>query len=147
MTLIAILIALAAGLANPVQAGANAELNKQLGQPLWAAIVVYASGLAGLLLIQAFARQPLPTAELASQVHPWAWLGGVVSIIATVAGLMVAQKLGSGVFTGITVTASLLCSLLLDQKGWLGFRVHTASPARLAGGALMLAGLWMIARF
>jgi transporter family-2 protein len=63
------------------------------------------------------------------------------------AGLVLAQKLGSGVFTGLTLTASLVTSVLLDQFGVIGFRQHSASPARLVGCALMIAGVWMITRF
>jgi transporter family-2 protein len=55
--------------------------------------------------------------------------------------------MGSGLFTGVTITASLVTSILLDQFGLLGFRQHSASPGRLAGCALMVGGLWLIARF
>jgi uncharacterized membrane protein YdcZ (DUF606 family) len=41
MTLLIVLIAIAAGLANHLQSGTNAEFNKQLASPLWARIVVY----------------------------------------------------------------------------------------------------------
>ena len=40
MSFLLYLAALAGGVANPFQSGTNAELNKQLGQPLWATIVV-----------------------------------------------------------------------------------------------------------
>lgn len=141
------LIALAAGAANPFQSGSNAQLNKQLDSPLWAGIFVYASGLAGLLLVEMFLRQPLPAMGRIQQVNGWAWLGGLISIASTMAGLTLAQKLGSGVFTGLSITAAVVLSILLDQFGWLGFRQHAASPARVAGCALMIAGLWLVARF
>ena len=140
------LIALAAGAANPFQSATNAELNKQLGQPLWAALAVYATGLAGLLLVQALVRQPVPAAA-AQQVSWWAWTGGLISLASTVAGLMLAQKLGSGVFTGLTLTASLITSVLLDQFGLVGLKQHTASPGRLLGCALLVGGVWLVARF
>jgi transporter family-2 protein len=76
----------------------------------------------------------------------WAWLGGLVSVISTVIALTVAQRLGSGLFTGVSVTASLVTSVVLDHFGLIGFRQHTASPARVAGCALLIAGLWLIAR-
>jgi transporter family-2 protein len=146
MPVILFLLAIAAGLANPFQSGVNAELNKQLARPLWTGIFVYISGLAGLLLVQLVMRQPLPTSRLA--VIPWwAWIGGLISLISTIIGLTIAQKLGSGIFTGLSVTASLVTSVLLDHFGLIGFKPHAASPARIAGCALMIAGLWMIAKF
>ena len=147
MTFLLILIALAAGAANPLQAGANAQLNKQLEQPVWATIAVYATGLIGVLLVQAFLREPVPPATILGSVKPWAWFGGLISIASTVAGLMLAQRLGSGVFTGLTLTASLVASVLLDQFGWIGFAQRSASPARIAGCTLMVAGVWLVARF
>ncbi len=147
MTWIWYLIAVAAGVANPFQSGTNAELNKQLGSPLWAGIVVYATGLAGLLLLQIFLRQAFPASGKILAVSGWAWAGGLISIASTMAGLTLAQRMGSGVFTGITVTAALVTSVALDQVGAIGFRQHLASPARVAGCVLMIAGAWMISRF
>ena len=60
MTILFVLIALAAGAANPLQSGTNAQLNKQLGAPVWAAISVYVTGLLGVLIVQLFLRQPVP---------------------------------------------------------------------------------------
>ena len=77
MSFLLFLVALLGGAANPFQSGTNAELNKQFGQPLWATIVVYAFGLALLLLFQLFVRQPLPA--LSAAVPWWAWLGALRS--------------------------------------------------------------------
>jgi len=146
MTFFLFLAALAAGTANPFQSGLNAELNKRLTTPIWATLAVYLTGIAGILLIQIFLRQPLPTDKLASTPW-WAWLGGLVSLISTVIGLSIAQKMGSGIFTGASLTASLVTSVLLDHFGLIGFKQHSASPARLGGCALMIAGVWLISRF
>ncbi len=147
MQWLAIVFALLAGTANPFQAGTNAELKGQLAQPLWATVWVYASGLLGVLLVQLFARQPLPAAQQVHAVPWWAWTGGLISILATFAGLMFAKQLGAGVFTGITITMSVVISILMDHFGLIGFKQHTASPLRLAGGLLMVIGIWMVSRF
>ncbi len=146
MSFILILVALASGIANPFQSGLNAELNKQLTRPIWASIVVYASALAGLLLIQLFAREVIPSGRLVA-VPWWAWLGGLVSIISTVIGLTIAQRMGSVLFTGASITASIVTSVMLDHFGLIGFKSHPASPARVAGCVLMIAGVWLVSRF
>ncbi len=147
MQFFAIVFALVAGSANPFQAGTNAELKTQLAQPLWATLWVYATGLLGVLLVQAFVRQPLPSSSQVHSVPWWGWMGGLISIIATFAGLMLAQKLGSGIFTCISITASIVVSIAVDHFGLLGVKQHSASPMRVAGGALMIAGVWMVSRF
>jgi transporter family-2 protein len=146
MSWLLFLSALAAGTANPFQSGVNAQLNKQLGQPLWASIVVYVTGRAGLIALQLCFRPSFPSDKILG-VSWWAWLGGLISIVPTVIGLTIAQRLGSGLFTGASVTAALVTSVLLDHFALIGFRQHPASPARVAGCALMIAGLWLIARF
>lgn len=141
------LLTLGAGALNPVQSGANAELRRQLGTILWAGAAVYLVGFGGILLIQFFVRDSFPSAGKLAGVHWWAWVGGLASIASTLAGVALAQKLGSGIFTGLNITAALAVSMVLDNFGWAGFKVHPASPMRLAGCALMVAGLWIVAKF
>ena len=152
MLWIAILFALAAGASNPFQAGTNAELNKHLGQPLVTGLWVYASGLLGIAFLALLLRQFSSSAEgrLAAAVALvpwWAWLGGAISIASTLSGIAFAQRLGSGLFTALSLTASLVTSVLLDQFGLIGFRPHPISPGRLLGCALLVAGVWFVARF
>lgn len=145
MSWFALLIALLAGAANPFQSATNGQLNKQLQQPVWAGLAVYATGLAGMLVVQALVRQPLPTAQL-SAVSWWAWLGGLVSIGSTMAGLLLVQRLGAGIFTSLSLSASLIVSVMLDQFGLLGLKQHSASPGRLLGCALLITGVWLVNR-
>ena len=140
------LLAAAAGAANPAQAGANAELKKVLQDALPATMFVYLSGLIGVVVIWLLVRQPIPGSDKLATVPWWAWMGGLLSIGATLAGAVFAQKMGSGVFTGITLTASLTMSVVLDNFGWMGFKEHPANAGRLAGLGLMIAGLWLVAK-
>ena len=140
------LLAILAGAMAPLQ-GTNAELFKHWQQPVWTTVWVYLSGLAVILLVQLFVRQTLPTGQAMQAAPWWAYVGGALSIATTLIALMYAQKLGSGVFTGLSLTASVIVSILLDQMGWIGFKQHTASPLRLLGGALMVGGVWLVWRF
>ena len=139
-------IALLAGAANPFQSAANAQLNREVGAPLWTGVVVYATGLVGMLLMLVLARESVPSGATIARVSPWSWTGGLISVVPTLAGLMLAQRMGSGVFTGLTVTASIVTSLLIDQLGVFGFRHQSASPMRLVGAGLMIAGTWLVTR-
>jgi transporter family-2 protein len=146
MAWIIVLLAIGAGCLAPLQ-GANAELFKHWRQPLWTTTWVYLSGLAGVLLIQAFVREPIPLAAQVQATPWWAYIGGATSIFTTLIALMFAQKLGSGMFTGLSLTASISISILLDHMGWIGFKQHTASPMRLVGGALMIVGVWLVSKY
>ena len=145
MGFFAVLVAVLAGAANPFQSATNGQLNKQLGEPVWAGITVYATGLLGMLLVQALTRHPLPVAK-AGGVSWWAWTGGLISILSTIAGLTLVRKLGAGIFTSLSVTAALVVAVVLDQFGLLGLRQHTASPGRLIGCGLLIGGVWLVSR-
>lgn len=146
MGFLGVVFAILAGAANPFQSATNAELNKQLAQPAWAGFAVYLTGLIGMLLLLALVRHPLPVGRMGT-VHWWAWMGGLISIASTMAGLLLAQRMGSALFTGITLTASVITSVLLDQFGLVGMKQHAASPARLVGCGLLVAGIWLVAKF
>lgn len=147
MNLIYYLAAAAAGMANPAQAGANAQLRKSTDYAIFSAIIVYASGLIFMLLIQLIGRQAWPNGAKLAAVPWWAWTGGLLSLGSTMAGITLAQRLGSGVFTGITLTASVTMSIVFDNFGWIGFHPHHASWQRIAGGGIMIFGLWLVARY
>ena len=136
----------AAGAANPAQAGANAELKKRLHDALPATMFVYLIGLLGILVIWGFVRQPFPAGAKFALTPWWAWTGGLLSIGATLAGAVFAQRMGSGTFTGISLTASLIMSIVLDNFGWVGFKVHPATWPRMLGCGLMIVGLWLVAK-
>ena len=146
MAWLIILLAIGAGALAPLQ-GTNAELFKHWQQPIWTTMWVYFSGLVGILFIQAFARQILPAAQAVQSAPWWAYIGGVLSIVTTLIALMFAQKLGSGMFTGLSLTASVIVSILMDQMGWIGFKQHSASPLRLLGASLMVCGVWLVSKF
>ena len=88
----------------------------------------------------------VPTAAQAAGVPWWAWLAGLCGGALILAQLFAAQSLGSTVFIGLVVTASVLTSVLLDHFGLLGFRPHPAGWPRIAGAVLMIAGMGLIAR-
>ncbi len=55
-----------------------------------------------------------------------------------------AQTLGAASFTGLTVTASVVFSVLLDHYDLLGFEQHAAGWGRIIGAALMCTGVLLV---
>jgi len=141
------LFVVAAGSFTAVQAGANSQLRKSLDQPLIALLCVYATALIPLAVAALFRLGAGVAPEKVSQVPWWAWLGGLLSVVSTIAGLLFAEKLGSLSFTSVAVTASLICGMLLDHFGWVGFETHRVNPGRLAGCALLLGGVFLVSKF
>jgi len=112
-----------------------------------AALCVYGTALIALLIAVAVTGLTGFAPSKAAQVPWWAWLGGLLSIMSTMAGLMLARTMGSTFFTATTVTCSLVCAVLLDHLGWVGFEVHRVNLGRMVGCMLLLGGLFLVSKF
>jgi bacterial/archaeal transporter family-2 protein len=76
----------------------------------------------------------------------WSTLGGLVGAVQVYAGLTLVQKVGSGKFVGLTVSAALVMSLVVDHYGWFHMPVHALNSWRVLGALLMAGGVALIAR-
>jgi bacterial/archaeal transporter family-2 protein len=139
--------ALLAGALITVQTGANSRLKDALGQPMPAVIVNYIVGLIGVLVYTLAKRVEIPTLANAVEAPWWAWTGGLFGAVYGITAVILARPLGAATLTALVVTGQLVCSVALDHFGGLGFQVHPASWERIAGCALMVVGLALIAKF
>jgi len=141
------LFASLAGALITVQAGSNSQLKKSLGEPMPAVMINYVIGFCVVAAYSAVRHAPMVSLDKAGQVPWWAWSGGMLGSVYGVAAVLLASKLGAAPLTALVVTGQLICSVLLDHFGWVGFEAHPAGWGRIAGCALMLAGLTLIAKF
>jgi len=142
------LLAALAGVLNPVQAGANGELGRVLGNPFGVVLVSLSISLAFTLVAGLFTRGGDTSGfSHLTQAPWWAWVGGFCGAVFLASQLLAAPRLGAAVYIGITVTASAIASVLLDHFGLLGFSQHLASIGRMIGAALMIAGVSLIAKY
>lgn len=140
--------ALLAGIASAIEPGQNAGLAKSLARPLLAGVVSLVVSIAAIAVIMlATGQYGLPGLDRLAQVPWWAWLGGLMSAGLTMAQLYVSKRIGAATFLGLIVTAGVVTSILLDQFGLVGFKVHEASLWRILGGAMMIGGVGLVARF
>jgi transporter family-2 protein len=125
----------------------NNALKKALINPWLGSLVSFLPILAILGVVWMCLPRPMPTAESMSQMPWWAPLGGLVGAFAVVAGLMFVGKVGAGAFAGLTITANILMSLVIDKFGLFGMDTHALSAGRVAGAILMVAGISLISCF
>jgi transporter family-2 protein len=125
----------------------NNALRKALINPWLASVVSFLPIVAVLGIVFLCLPRPLPTTEAVSQMPWWAPLGGLIGAFAVVAGLIFVGKVGAGVFAGLTITANILMSLVIDKFGLFGMETHALSVGRMAGAALMVAGIALISYF
>jgi transporter family-2 protein len=147
MVPVSLLVALVAGAFITLQTGSNARLKEALGHPLPAVVISSFIGvilLSGMLMAM---RTPLPTVDRLTAA-PWtAWPGGILGAAYAVTVVVLARELGVATLTALLITGQLICSVLLDHFGLLGFDLHAAGAGRLMGCALLLAGTALIWKY
>ncbi len=125
----------------------NNALKKALVNPWLGSLVSFLPIVAFLGVVWMCLPRPMPTTESLSQMPWWAPLGGLVGAFAVVAGLLFVGKVGAGAFAGLTITANILMSLVIDKFGMFGMETHALSVGRMAGAVLMVAGIALISYF
>ncbi|XYD07205.1 DMT family transporter [Methylobacterium sp. NMS12] len=141
-------IALVAGVANAIEPGQNATLAKVTGQPMLAGLFCFGLAIACFLAAMVVARLRGRTrAETATPVPWWAWPGGILGAAVVLAQLYISEKVGAAPFLGCVITAGVVGSIILDHHGLVGFARHRAGRWRILGGALMVAGVALVAAF
>jgi transporter family-2 protein len=143
--LLLLLFAVVAGSFLPLQAGVNARLAHFVGGPVRASAISFGVGAIALLIVVLLFYRHAHTR--AHDAPWWAWIGGLLGAFYVTATVVVPVRIGAAAFFGILVAAQLVTSVLVDQFGWLNFPKHEASPLRLTGVALLIAGALLVRLF
>ena len=134
------------GAATALQAPTNAKLMGAVGSPVNAAFVSFAVGTAALGIL-AVVLQVRPDIA-ASRALPWyAWIGGLYGAIFVVAAAWGVPRLGVATTIILMVAGQLLLSVVLDHFGVMGMPKQPISLGRVAGVAMVIAGVLMVRKF
>lgn len=145
-SLLAIVAVVLAGGATALQAPTNAKLATAVGSPVNAAFISFAVGTAALALVAA-ALQARPDVAAAKGLPWWTWIGGLYGAVFVVAAAWGVPRLGVALTITLMVAGQLLISVVLDHFGAMGVPKAPLSLGRLAGVALVIAGVLMVRRF
>ena len=135
------------GLLQAAGVSMNAALRNAVINPYLAATLSFLPIVFVFFLLFLTMPRPLPNADQFSAMPWWAPLGGIAGAVAVFAGLLFVDKVGSGTFNGLLITANIAASLAIDHFGLLGMPIHQMSSMRALGTALMVAGIALISRF
>jgi transporter family-2 protein len=136
------------GVVLTTQVATNAQLGRALGNDYMPAAVNMAIGLVAAAALTWSLTSDWPSREMLRAAPWYSWFaGGLMGTIYLTGSILLAPRLGAGELVGLVVAGQLAFSVLLDHFGWIGFAQHSASPTRLAGCALMIAGVFLISKF
>jgi transporter family-2 protein len=140
------LLSFAAGVVLIVQIGVNATLRRALGGPVVAGLASFLVGSIGIAAFLVLSRTPWPGRAQLAAAPAWAWLGGLLGAYYVIWTVVAGPRLGAATLLALVILGQLVTSLLADHFGWLGFPLHPISLTRLAGAALLFAGVLLITR-
>jgi transporter family-2 protein len=144
-TIVFALLAMGAGACIALQASANGNFRRNLGDnPLFAA---YFSILGTILTATAAMlvfRPPTPAASALRETPWWNWIGGPLGALIVLAGAALTARLGAALFIALVVGGQLLCSLVLDHFALLGLNEQPITVGRVLGSLLVVAGVLCI---
>ena len=125
----------------------NSALKQSLLNPWLASLISFLPIIALLGVLVLCLPRPLPAAAGLEAMPWWAPLGGLVGAAAVIAGLLFVGKVGAGAFAGLTITANILMSLVIDQFGLFGMETHALGVGRVLGAILMVSGIALVSLF
>jgi transporter family-2 protein len=140
------LLGIVAGFGLTLQIGMNSRLRTVLQSANTAALVSFLVGTVALISLLLATRTSLPDRDTLASVPWWAWFGGLMGAFYVAISTVVASQLGTASLLGLALLGQLAMSLAADHFGWMGLPVHPITLTRLAGVALLGAGVWLITR-
>jgi transporter family-2 protein len=142
-------LAVIAGAVLPIQGAVNALLHADLGGAALAvgtvSFVVATAAMAAVIWGgSGWLKIPPPCIECVAGMPWWGWLGGFVGATYVVTMFTAIPVIGAGAAAGLTVAGQQIASVFVDRHGWFRLPRRPVSRLRLAGVALLLAGVGVI---
>jgi transporter family-2 protein len=138
------LLATGAGVSFVFQQAVNANLRSEIGSPWWAGFISYLGGTLVMLATIVALREPLLTGTAMSRTSWMSWTGGIFGAIHIAISILLLPRLGAALVVALIVLGQMLGALAFDHFALLGVPENPISLPRLAGVALLVAGVILI---
>jgi transporter family-2 protein len=138
------LLAAGAGVSFVFQQAVNANLRAELGSPWWAGFISYLGGTLSMLAMVIALREPMLTGAAISRTSWMSWTGGIFGAIYIAISILLLPRLGAAMVVALIVLGQMLGALAFDHFALLGVPENPVNPMRLAGAALLVAGVILI---
>ncbi len=127
-----------------VQGIINARLSQALNHPLQASLVSFSIAMIALLAMMLARGISLPSIATLKPLPPYLFAGGFLGVIYVTTVLVLMPRIGAtnvvfAIFVGQTIV-----SLAVDHFGVAGLPQHQLDAPRIAGVALLFAGLYLV---
>ncbi len=128
-----------------MQPAVNARLGKSIGT-VQAASVSFLVGTVVLVSVAAFVDGGLGSLGNLGKAPWWAFVGGLLGAVYVTVALVAVRTLGAAGLTAAVITGQLAISVVIDRFGLLGVARQQITLSRVAGLALLVAGVALVVR-
>lgn len=142
-----LLLALTVGMAGTAQAAINNKLNEYIPNPLVVALVSFVVGGAALLIYIVASGGQLSSIWTAKNVPAIAWTGGILGAYFVACTVILIPRLGVALTFSLIIAGQMVLTLIIDHYALFGVDQRPVGIARIAGVALIIAGVVLIRRF
>jgi len=140
-------VALGAGTAVSMQFGVNSQLRTVAGGPVAASAVSFIVGTVTLVALTFVLNRGLPSFGDVSGAPWWIWTGGLLGAFYVFASIILTPRLGAATTVALILTGQVLGSIVIDHFGLFRVAAQDATPLRLLGALLIVAGVFFVQRF
>jgi transporter family-2 protein len=136
-----IVIGLIGGIAVGLQVPVSGAISQKLG-PIATSLIIHIGGaiLSAILLIFVGG---VNLREVDQLPKPFL-LAGISGVVLYLTLAFTLPRVGATVSVALLILAQLTIGLLVDHFGWFGMPQHSLNLARVAGVALLVAGVWLV---
>lgn len=135
-------IMLLTGIGIPILAALNAGLGMRLGHPMAASVILFAVALL-IAIAGATITGALGQVRLTSEIPFHFYLGGTFVAFYVIAVTFIAPRFGVGNAIFFVLVGQLVSAATIDHFGLFGAMRSAIDAKRVAGIALMIAGVWL----
>jgi len=137
-------VGVVAGVSVVVQQMFLATLRSSLGSLPWTVLISYVGGTLTMAAILLVTREPMLTAAAISRSPWWSWAAGAFGVIYIMLAVLLIPRLGAATVLALLVAGQLIASMTFDHFGLFGLEKQPADIQRVAGAALLMAGVLLI---
>lgn len=133
------------GMVSPVQTAVNGRLRVAVHSPFLASLLSFSTGTIVLILITLSVDHRMKLSRATLKESPWwLWIGGPLGVVFVTGNILLLPALGAELTVVSVLCGQMLIALVIDHFGWFGVKRHRINWPRLAGVALMVAGIVFI---
>lgn len=138
------LLSILAGVAVAFQTGVNSQLRSDTNNPVLTALISFLVGTVALIILYFVFFRQSPTFPSTTAFSWWKFTGGLLGVLYVTGVVIAAPRIGAANALAFIVGGQFVAAIVIDHFGWMNLPINTISVYRIAGIALLLAGVYLI---